>query len=533
MNSTARKLSAYRYSTTIRIMGMIEFVFAMTMLIPTAIAMFLGENTHIFLYPMIPLAVAGFLQYMLFSESKHFRTVNGLIMIGVVWTGMFLMSMLPYILYGMSALDSLFESVSGVTTTGLSVMTGLESLPKSLLIWRALTMWMGGIMVVILFMYMLPTFGIGRSIFYNELSGSGSSNYSVRMKNAAKSFIFSYGILSLINYILLMICGMDPLDGLCLMCTTISTGGLMSKSDSVMSFSDSVQIVTIIFMFLGGTNFYLHYRAIYKHEKKVYRSNSEFRTMAMWFLTISIIIYLLVSLDRYDLSSMSLGDHLRTFKNALFTTVSLGTTTGLYVEDFTLYPSQCMALLMIVALIGASSGSTSGGIKFSRLRIIFEFIKNGFGKMVHPDAVYDVKMDGSSVSEENVISALTVFMMFVLTMVVSSVIFMIYGFDMVDSFGLSISSVANGGMGFGNFGPTGNFAGLSDPMKIILIALMWIGRLEIITALVLFTPGFWKELLSNRRSRRVIRSRDSAMKRLAAFDVKIHGDGESRRHRKK
>ena len=242
----------------------------------------------------------------------------------------------------------------------------------------------------------------------------------------------------------------------------------------------------------------------------MYRKNSEFRTMLAWFLGISVIIYLLVILDS-GTSGMSLTDHYETFKNALFTTVSLGTTTGLYVNDFTLYPEQCILLLMIVALIGGCSGSTSGGIKFSRLRIIYEFLKNSFGKVVHPNAVYDVKMDGASVSNETVQSTLIVFLMFVITIIVGTILILIIGItqptvngqdiDIIDSIGLAISSIANGGMGFGNFGPTGNFAGLQDSLKMLLIVLMWIGRLEIVTALVMFTPGFWKDLTSNRRHR--------------------------------
>ncbi len=494
-------------STTLRILGMIEFVFGLLLIVPGIAAVALGEDPSKFLWPVVPLVVLGSGQYIFFAESRHFRTVNGLLLIGLVWLAMFLISMVPYLFSGMGPIDSLLESVSGITTSGMSVMDNISSHDASLLIWRALTMWAGGIMVVLVFMYMLPMFGIGRSVFYNELSGSGSSDYSVRMQNAAKSFIFSYGALSLINFVLLVACGLDPLQGFCLMCSTISTGGMMTTDDSLVSMSAAVQIVTIVFMFMGGTNFYLHYRALYKREKGVYRRNSEFRTMALWFISISVIIYVLVSFAGHQFETMSLEDHLRTFKNALFTTVSLGTTTGLYVEDFTCYPFQCVALLMMVAMIGASSGSTSGGIKFGRIRIIYEFMKNGFGKIVHPHAVYDVKIDGKSIDDGTVMSALTIFMMFVITLGISSVVFMIIGYNMVDSFGLAISSVANGGMGFGNFGPTGNFAGLSDATKVILTVLMWVGRLEIMTALVLFSPGFWKELLSERRFGKSMRSK--------------------------
>ena len=394
----------------------------------------------------------------------------------------------------------------------------------SLLIWRAMSMWMGGIMIIIVFLYMLPLFGIGRNVFTNELSGSGSSNYSMKMRNAAKSFIYSYLLLSLINLVLLLVFGMDPLEAFCLMCTTISTGGLMCTNDSMMSYSDAIQLITILFMFLGATNFYLHYRAIHRKERGVYRKNSEFRTMLWWFLGISVIVYLFV-VTGSDTPIHGLEGHYEAFKNALFTTVSLGTTTGLYVDDFTLYPEQCTLLLMIVALIGGCSGSTSGGIKFSRLRIIYEFLKNNFGKVVHPNAVYDVKMDGASVDNSTVQSTLTIFLLFVVSIIVGTILILMIGItqptvngaeiDIIDSVGLAITSISNGGMGFGNFGPTGNFAELQDSLKIVLMIMMWVGRLEIVTALVLVTPGFWKDLMANRkyrnhRSRRARRRSDRA-----------------------
>ena len=284
-------------STTIRTLGILEIVFGLLLLVPAALAFYLGEQPRIFLEPVPFLLILGTAQLLLFKESSAFRSVNGLLLIGIVWLFMFLISTVPFLLYGMDFVDSLFEAVSGITTTGLSVMVDVESQDMSLLIWRALTMWMGGIMIIIVFLYMLPLFGIGRSVFMNELSGSGSSNYSMKMRNAAKSFIYSYALLSLINLILLLVCQMDPLEAFCLMCTTISTGGLMCTNDSMMSYSDPIQLITILFMFLGATNFYLHYRAIHRKERGVYRKNSEFRTMLAWFLGISVIIYLLVILD--------------------------------------------------------------------------------------------------------------------------------------------------------------------------------------------------------------------------------------------
>lgn len=503
-------------STTLRTLGMLEAVFALLLLIPAAVALFLGEKYTVFLEPVPILLILGVLQMLLFKTSSKFRSVNGLLLIGLVWLVMFLISLVPYMLSGLDFVDSLFEAVSGITTTGLSVMVDVESQPISILIWRSLTMWVGGIMIIIVFLYLLPLFGVGRSAFTNELSGSGSSYYSMKMRNAAKSFIFSYAILSFINLVLLLVFGMSPVEAFCLMCTTISTGGLMCTNDSMMSYSDPIQWITILFMFLGATNFYLHYRAIHRRERGVYRKNSEFRTMLWWFLGISVIIYLLV-LSSGESDINGLEGHYEAFKNALFTTVSLGTTTGLYVNDFTLYPEQCIFLLMIVALIGGCSGSTSGGIKFSRIRIIYEYLRNNFGKMVHPNGVYDVKMDGSSVDNESIQSALTVFLIFIVSIIVGTILILIVGISqatvngeeigIIDSLGLAISTISNGGMGFGSFGPTGNFAGLQDSLKLILIVMMWIGRLEVVTALVLFTPGFWKDLIMNRSHRGYIRTR--------------------------
>ncbi|MDO5852469.1 MAG: TrkH family potassium uptake protein [Thermoplasmata archaeon] len=491
-------------NTTVKILGLVEMMFALLLLVPAAFTLYYGEDPLPFLAPIPPLMVLGFLQYMTCIESKNFRTVNGIILVALVWMLMFAICTVPYILSGIAPVDAVFEAVSGVTTTGISALGEIDSLDTSLMIWRSMTQWIGGITVVIIFLYFLPMVGFGRSLFQNELAGSGTSSFTQRTSKAAKSFIFIYMLLSLANFAILLVLGVNFVEALCLMFTTISTGGLLIINSSMAVYSDAVQWVTMLFMFLGGTNFYLHYRMIYLRERRVYRTNSEFRVMIAWFLAISVILFLfMVQTMMADGTDLTLENCYVTFKNVLFTTVSLGTTTGFYVDDFTLWPSQCMILLMLVAVIGASTSSTSGGIKFSRLRIIYEYIKNGFRGIVHTNAVYAVKMDGKTVDDSLIQSTLVVFMMYMMTLTIAAVVFMIYGYDIVDSFGLSISAVSNGGMGFGNFGPTGNYHDLSTDLKAILIALMWIGRLEVVTAVVMFTPGFWKDVWLNSRSRRM------------------------------
>lgn len=497
-------------STTLQLTGLIELIFGIMLLVPAAFAMYYGEDAMPFLAPIPVLLVLGSFQYLTCSGSRAFRSVNGIVLVAVCWLVMFAIGTVPYLLCGIGLVDAVFESVSGITTTGLSVMGDLSAQELSLLIWRSLTQWIGGITVVLIFLYFLPMVGQGRGLFHNELAGSGSSDYSQRTRTAARSFILIYVVLSAINLALLLLLGVDPVEALCLMFTTISTGGLLIFNGSFAVYSEAVQWITVLFMFLGGTNFYLHYRALYRRERGVYRRSSEFRTMVVWFLAISVVVFLLlVQSMSAEGEDLTLSGVYETFKDAVFTTVSLGTTTGFYVADFTQWPSQCMILLMMVALIGASASSTSGGLKIGRLSIIYEYIKNGFRTMIHSNAVYSVKVDGSSVDDSVVSSALVVFMMYFITLLVGGVIFMIFGYDMVDSIGLSISAVSNGGMGFGNFGPTGDFAGMEDPIKIILTVLMWIGRLEIVTALIMLTPGFWKDVWLNERSRRRERHRRS------------------------
>ena len=490
-------------STTLKILGLVEIIFALTLLIPSLFALYFGEEVLPFLIPVPFLLGLGTFQYVTSVQSHSFRTVNGLILVVMAWMLIFAICTLPYIFYGLGPIDAVFESVSGVTTTGMSILGDLDNYPSSLLIWRSMTTWIGGMTVVLI--------GYGRGLFANELAGSGTSEFTQKTTKAAKSFILVYLVLSLIHFLLLVLCGVDLIGALCLMFTTISTGGLTTINSNMVGYSDAVQWITILFMFLGGTNFYLHYKAIYLREKHTYRKNSEFRMMVAWFLALSVIIFVLkIASQVKNGDSIGAVDVYESYKNVLFTTVSLGTTTGFYTDDFTAWPSQCLILLMVTAFVGASSSSTSGGIKFGRLRIIFEYIKNGFRGTMHANAVYSVKIDGKSVDDSVVQSSLVVFLMYLSTMIVGAVLIMLYGYDVVDSFGLSISVITNGGMGFGNFGPTGNFVDLDSTLKVLLTVLMWIGRMEVVTALMIFTPGFWKDVWLNSRANRMSRKERSA-----------------------
>lgn len=481
------------HSTEFKLAGGLIAILGLMFLFPGTFALLVNEDPSPFFYPAIPLITTGLFIFLIFAPSKSLRTVNGLMMVALTWIIMFFVGAIPYLIVGMAPVNALFESVNGFTTTGSTTIESVYYWPLSLMFWRAMSQWLGGIAIVIIFIYLLPLFGMGRLFFNNELEGSGSSQFSMKLQNAAKSFILVYVLLSIINFIILFIVGADLIDAVCLSLTTISTGGVIISNTSMIETATSVQVVTLIFMFIGGTNFYLHFKAIYGRNLKAYLNNKEIGRMALYFIIMSLA---LLALKMGGLSHLNVDfdNLLGEYWAILFTVVSMGTTTGTTIYDYSNSSELMMFLLIILMMVGASAGSTSGGIKFTRIRIVFRFFNNAFLNIIHPNAVYSVKVDEEHVDDARVVSAITVTLLYMVTVLVSMIILMTAGMNWVDAIGLAVGSITNTGVGFGHFGPLGDYDILSNEIKIFLMFLMWIGRLEITLALVFFTPGFWKEL---------------------------------------
>jgi len=496
-------------STEIRLIGGLMVVLALLFILPALYAMFKGENPLVFLLPIIPLVAIGSVIYLLFGWSRHLRTVNGMIMVMAVWVLMFVEGSIPYLLSGMTPINAIFESVNGFTTTGSTTITDVYNWQESLMVWRSLTQWVGGIAFVIIFMYLLPMFGMGRSFFKNELEGSGNTSFSMRIKNAAKSFILVYLFLTVINFLLLMACAAPFSDALCLSMTTISTGGTIIANESLLEANRLVQLVTMVFMLIGGTNFYLHYKSIFGRSPKSYLVNKELLVMLAYFLIASVIIYLMLVIP-YGGTTHYIGEENipEFYFDTLYTVISFGTTTGSSIYDFSLAPTLAMMSFIVVMMIGASAGSTSGGIKFTRIRILARYFSNSFKNILHPNAVYTVKLDGEIIDQSRVTGAVTITLLYIITVFIGMIVLLTQHLDWVDSLSLSVASVTNTGVGFGNFGPFESFDVLSDPVKIFLMMLMWIGRLEITLALVFFTPTFWKDVQMTYRSSLRYRERE-------------------------
>ncbi len=487
-------------STDIKVMGGIEVILALTFLFPALYAVAVGEDPSIFLIPILPIVIIGGAQYLLFAPTENYRSVNGVILVALFWIAMFAIGCIPYYLAGMNLLDAIFESVNGFTTTGSTTITDVFAWPESLMVWRSLTQWLGGIAVVMIFIYILPMFGMGRSFFTNELEGSGSSQFTMRLRTAGKSFIFVYLLLSLVNFILLIIAQAPFRDALCLSLTTISTGGLIMSNDSLMGANLVIQIITMVFMFVGAVNFYLHFKAIYGRNPKEYSQSRELKLLIIWYLVASLVLFIIYVIPKASSLGMDIPSILLDYKDVLFTVISLGTTTGASVIDYTLFPPMAIFILGLVMIIGGSAGSTSGGIKFNRIRILMRFFSNSLKNVLHPNAVYSIKLDGENLDESRVLTAVNITLLYLLTTLLATMVLLTQNLSITDALGLALGSITNAGVGFGNFGPTGSYAVLSDQIKIFLMFLMWMGRLEITLALVFFTRTFWTDVKMSYRS---------------------------------
>lgn len=483
-------------SCSMHILGLVLLGISIFLIPSTIIASVYGEDISVYLWPMAIGTIFSLFLILLFKMPAMIKPIDGISMLGLAWLSAIVFGATPFIFSGMAPIDAIFESCSGFTTTGATIMSNIESWPKGILFWRSMSQWIGGIAIIMIFLFLMPIIGFGgRAIFGNEMSGSGSKNFSARMKDAAIQFTSIYFILSAIMVVILIALGTPVYESFCITCSTISCGGFMCKNTSLTDYSLLIKFVVMVFMFMGGTNFYLHFKALYQRKPSAYRKNEEFTFMLIWFTIMSFVMYLLI----YG-GNMILGaDMINDFGDVAFTVVSAATSTGFASCDFSLWPYAAVALLMFLAFIGASSGSTAGGIKVSRLIIMYRYIRNGLDTLIHPHSVYDIKFNGGSLEESAVKMAMVVILLFVLQIVIGSFILMISGIPFDESLTAVVACITTYGPGIGVYGPYGSYESVSPLIKIVLSFLMWFGRLEVITALLFFTPGFWKELVMARK----------------------------------
>ncbi len=426
--------------------------------------------------------------------SRNIRGINfkeGIAVVSLGWLVASVFGSLPYMMSGYlpSFADAFFESASGFTTTGASVVSDVEVWPKGLLYWRSLTQWLGGMGIIALLVAMLSGLGAkAKQLFKAEVPGPVSDSVSPRIKETARKLWATYVVMSIACLTCLVFLGMDFFDALCHTFATMATGGFSTKNASIAFYpSAAIQWTITLFMFLAGSNFALHYFCYKKRSPLVYFRNSEFKL----YLSIVAIATLLLFLNLHD--KWAAAGLEGTFRAACFQIVSLMTTTGFATTDFALWPPLATSLLLIMMFIGGCSGSTGGSVKPGRYLIIFNRTIIELKKMLHPKAVFPLRFGGMFIGDGLLINVLQFLFLYFVFLTAGILVLTALGIDMVSSFSAAATCLGNIGPGLHLFGPSRNFSPMPDTGKYVLSILMLVGRLEIYPFLVIFMPQFWGE----------------------------------------
>lgn len=424
------------------------------------------------------------------SKDSEIKKRDGYLIVTCGWLSMSLFGTLPYLLSGAipDISGAFFESMSGLTTTGASILDDIESLPHGILFWRSMTQWIGGMGIIVLTIAILPMLGIGgMELFVAEAPGPTKDKIHPRIKETARRLWAIYLILTFTETVLLMVCGMNFFDAINHSLTTNSTGGFSTKQASVAAFdSPLIEGVIMLFMFLAGTNFTLLYFG-FKGKFSKFWNNDEFK----WYLGAVIGLVIVVTPIIMFETNESFGQAVR---QAGFQVVSVITTTGYASADFTTWGALGTFIFFLLLFSGASAGSTSGGIKIVRIVLL---MKNGFlefKRRLHPSAVLPVHLNKQSVPPHIIYNLLAFIFLYLFMFTVGSLLMTILG----ENFEVALSSVAtsigNVGPGIAEVGPSYSFSGISDPGKWVLSLLMLFGRLELFTVALLFTPYYWRRV---------------------------------------
>ena len=420
--------------------------------------------------------------------NKVFYAKEGCVTVALSWIVMSLMGALPFVFSGVipSIVDAMFETVSGFTTTGASILKDVEVLPRCMLFWRSFTHWIGGMGVLVFLLCLLPMSGGGYSmnLMKAESPGPSVSKLVPKVRSTAKLLYGLYVALSLLELALLLLGSMPLFDALCTTFGTAGTGGFGIKNSSIGEYSAYIQSIVTIFMILFGINFNVYFLLYMRKPKEALRCEE-----AGWYLAIIAVSTLIITVFIRN----SFPDLVTAFRHAAFQVGSIITTTGFSTVDFNVWPAVPRAILVLLMFIGACAGSTGGGIKVSRIVLLFRTMTREIGQIIHPHMVKKLKFEGRVVGQE-VLRSVNAFMVaYVLIFAVSTLFVCLDGFDLVTSFTAVAATLNNIGPGLEMVGPIGNFSCFSDLSKIVLIFDMLAGRLEIFPLLVLFFRDTWKK----------------------------------------
>lgn len=474
----------------LKVLGIVLFWEAVLM-VPSLLISIIDNSYEIkaFFITIAATAITGFILSRFKSDSSKMRKREGYATVALSWFAMSLFGALPFYLSGSipSYLDALFETVSGFTTTGASIVQDVEIIPRGLLFWRSFTHWIGGMGVLVFTMALFPSI-VGRPLFLMraESPGPAPGKLVPKIGESSKILYIIYTLMTVIVIILLIAAGMPVFNSFIYAFGTAGTGGFAMDSLSIGAYNNPlIEWIITIGMFSFGINFSLYYLLIRKDYRNIFK-NEEFRLYCFYtFLGTVLVVLNIMSKFNYSFSGA--------LRHSAFTVSSLVTTTGYSTVDFNLWPMFSKAVLLTLMFYGASAGSTGGGVKSVRILVLFKSIYYEIKHTIHPKSVQTIKVDGKSLDDDIVKSIMIFFFAYIVIIILSVIIVSLDDFDFMTSFSAVIATVSNIGPGFNIVGPMGSFADFSVLSKITFIADMILGRLEILPVIVLFSPVIWKK----------------------------------------
>ena len=478
-----------------RTMGALLLIEAVFMALALGVSLWYGEaDSGVFLLSTIITLLAGVIGLLVgrHAESRMGER-EGYVIVAMVWVVFSAFGLMPYYLSGQvpSLTDAWFESMSGFTTTGATIIPDLEVITHGLLFWRSLTQWIGGMGIIVLSIAILPIFGLnGMQLYAAEVTGLTYEKLSPRIADTAKMMWSIYLLLTITEVLALWLCGMNVFDAVCHSFSTIATGGFSTHNNSLEYYdSAAIHYTVTFFMFISGINFVLLIYLLRGKARNLLQ-DEEVRWYSVAVALFAVALTLGLYIARPGWSSVEME---RAFRDSLFTVISSMTSTGYTISDYMYWPVVAWVVIFFLMLTGACAGSTAGGIKWVRLAII---MKNGvaeFQRRIHPNAIIPVKLNEKAVPQQTINNIMAFLIFYVFIIVITVVIFCASGVNFDESIGAAVSAIGNVGISIGQFGPAGTYAEFPMVAKWVMSFVMLIGRLEIFTVLLLFTRALWRK----------------------------------------
>ncbi len=471
------------------VLGLLDLFVAASMTVPLGISLLMGEGeSEAFALAIAVTALVGAALYLpLRKERRDITRRHAFAIVSFGWLSASVFGAIPLALSGIfTPIDALFEVVSGFTTTGASVVSAISELPRSILFWRALTQWLGGMGIILLSIAVLPLLGVGGVQLYRaEVPGPFHEKLAPSIAETAKILWKTYILITALETVLLFLGGMGVFDAVCHSLATMATGGFSTKTESIAHYGHYHRVVIILFMMVAGMNFALHHRFL-RGEYGAHWEDREFR-FYVGILGLSAAAAFAV------LMTDAGGDWLERMEDSVFQVVSIMTTTGFTTVDFDKWPSFCRYLLVLLMFVGGCAGSTGGGIKCVRVILIYKYMQGELKKLIHPHAVVVVKLGQQAVSPALLHSVLGMSLLYLGVFVLASICMTLLGLDLITSVSSVAATLGNIGPGLAAVGPSAHYGDIPMAGKIILIFCMLAGRLEIYTVMIMLFPGFWRK----------------------------------------